>query len=193
MRLVDALKLICPVNSNKYVCTVNFNKSLNSKIVNPVNLCVLVILVNLFVINNVCKSFFVGYWRHVILFLILLFHVVSVNTSVFNRTILHMIIFTNIHMTNLIFINLFKCAHVILVYYFLFIAGRPFEYLSLGIFVIFKHFFKGALSGLKQFLVTENHLKMMKNAFYFTSKALFVLKIFKFLSWLFGHVSKWLD
>ena len=34
---------------------------------------------------------------------------------------------------------------------------------------------------------------MMKNAFYFTSKALFVLKIFKFLSWLFGHVAKRLD
>ena len=31
---------------------------------------------------------------------------------------------------------------------------------------------------------------MMKNAFYFTSKALFVLKIFKFLSRLFGHVLK---
>ena len=28
----------------------------------------------------------------------------------------------------------------------------------------------------------------MKNAFYFTLKALFVLKIFKFLAWLFGHV-----
>ena len=41
---------------------------------------------------------------------------------------------------------------------------------------------KGALSGLKQFLATESPLKMMKNAFYFTSKALFVLKIFKFLS-----------
>ena len=33
----------------------------------------------------------------------------------------------------------------------------------------------------------------MKNAFYFTSKALFVLKIFKFLSWLFEHVAKRLD
>ena len=32
--------------------------------------------------------------------------------------------------------------------------------------------------------------KMMKNAFYFISKPLFVLKIFKFLSWLFGHVEK---
>ena len=40
--------------------------------------------------------------------------------------------------------------------------------------------FKGALSGLRQFLATERRLKMIKNAFYFTSKALFVLKIFKF-------------
>ena len=47
---------------------------------------------------------------------------------------------------------------------------------------------KGALSGLRQFLATESPLKMMKNAFYFTSKPLFVLKIFKFLSWLFGHL-----
>ena len=34
---------------------------------------------------------------------------------------------------------------------------------------------------------------MIKNASYFTSKALFVLKIFKFLSRLFGHVAKRLD
>ena len=35
----------------------------------------------------------------------------------------------------------------------------------------------------------------MKKAFYFTLKALFVLKIFKFLVWLFGHVEKttWLE
>ena len=52
---------------------------------------------------------------------------------------------------------------------------------------------KGALSGLTQFLATESSLEMMKNGFYFTSKALFVLKIFKFLFWLFGHVSKRLD
>ena len=45
----------------------------------------------------------------------------------------------------------------------------------------------------RQFLAAESSLKMMKNAFYFTSKALFVLKIFKFLSWLFGHVAKELD
>ena len=41
---------------------------------------------------------------------------------------------------------------------------------------------KGALSGLRKFLATESPLKMMKNVFYFISKALFVLKIFKFLS-----------
>ena len=42
--------------------------------------------------------------------------------------------------------------------------------------------FKGAFSGLRQILTTENSLKMMENAFYFTSKAFFVLKIFKLLS-----------
>ena len=34
---------------------------------------------------------------------------------------------------------------------------------------------------------------MIKNALYFTSKALFVLKILKFLCWLFDHVAKRLD
>ena len=47
---------------------------------------------------------------------------------------------------------------------------------------------KGALSGLRQYFATERPLKMMKNAFYFTLKALFVPKIFKFLSSVFGHV-----
>ena len=41
---------------------------------------------------------------------------------------------------------------------------------------------KKALLGLRQFLANERPLKMMKNAFYFTLKALFFLKIFKFLS-----------
>ena len=53
--------------------------------------------------------------------------------------------------------------------------------------------FKDALSGLRPFLVTETPLKMMKNAFYFTLKALFVLKVFKFLSCLFDHVGKRVD
>ena len=41
---------------------------------------------------------------------------------------------------------------------------------------------KGTFSDLRQFLANEGPLKVMKNAFYFASKALFVLKIFKFLS-----------
>ena len=49
---------------------------------------------------------------------------------------------------------------------------------------------KGALSGLRQFLATERPFKMMKNTFYFTLKGLFISKIFKFLSWLVGHVEK---
>ena len=52
---------------------------------------------------------------------------------------------------------------------------------------------KGALSDLRQFLVNESPLKMMENAFYFTPKALFILKIFTFLSSLFGHLAKRLD
>ena len=40
--------------------------------------------------------------------------------------------------------------------------------------------FKGAFSGLRYFLLTESPLKMMENAFYFTLKGLFLLKIFSF-------------
>ena len=54
-------------------------------------------------------------------------------------------------------------------------------------------FLTGALSGLGQFLATKSFLKMMKKGFYFTSKALFVLKIFKFLYCLFGDAAKRLD
>ena len=39
-------------------------------------------------------------------------------------------------------------------------------------------------------LQLKRSLKMMKNSFYFPLKAFFLLKIFKFLSWLFGHVEK---
>ena len=52
---------------------------------------------------------------------------------------------------------------------------------------------KGALLHLRQYLAIKRSLKMMKNALDFTSKALFVLNIFKFLSRLFGHVAKGLD
>ena len=54
---------------------------------------------------------------------------------------------------------------------------------------------KGAVSGLcfRQFLSTKSPLKIMKNAFYFTLKAILVLKILRFSSSLFGHVEKRLD
>ena len=41
----------------------------------------------------------------------------------------------------------------------------------------------------------DNPPKMMKSAFYFILKALFVFKIFEFLFWRFGHVEKtaWLE
>ena len=39
---------------------------------------------------------------------------------------------------------------------------------------------KGALSGQRQFSAVESPLKLMKNAFLFTSKALFVRTIYKF-------------
>ena len=48
---------------------------------------------------DIRKPFFVDYWKHVTLFLILLFFAVSINTSVFNRTVLYMILFINIRMT----------------------------------------------------------------------------------------------
>ena len=56
--------------------------------------------------------------------------------------------------------------------------------------------FKVGLSPSKKICViyvTESPLKTMKNAFYFILKAFFVIKIFMFLSWLFGHVGKSLD
>ena len=48
-------------------------------------------------------------------------------------------------------------------------------------------YLKGTFSGQRHFLANENALKMMKNAFYLTLEALFVLKIFRFLSRLFVH------
>ena len=41
---------------------------------------------------------------------------------------------------------------------------------------------------MRQSLATENLLKMTKNVFYFTLKAIFVLKIFICLCWIFGHI-----
>ena len=57
--------------------------------------------------------------------------------------------------------------------------------------------FKGRLSLSKKkaffFYFNELPLKMMKNSFYSTLKALFFLEIFTFLSWLFGYLENRLD
>ena len=50
--------------------------------------------------------------------------------------------------------------------------------------------FKGTLLALRQILATEGPLKMTKNAFCFTLKALFVLRIFKFFPRLFSSSRK---
>ena len=51
-------------------------------------------------------------------------------------------------------------------------------------------FYKGGLVPSKKICFNKSPLKMMKNVFYLILKALFVLKIFKFLSWLFDHVDQ---
>ena len=49
---------------------------------------------------------------------------------------------------------------------------------------------KCPISYLRQFRAIESPLKMMKNALDFMLKALFVLEISKFSSWIFGYVKK---
>ena len=59
---------------------------------------------------------------------------------------------------------------------------RNHQYVDFSFYYKFSNFLlkqiKGTLSGLTQFLATESPLKIMKNAFCFTLKALFALKIF---------------
>ena len=59
------------------------------------------------------------------------------------------------------------------------------------IFIIF--FSKSSIATKTSHLPKK--VALMKIAFYFILKALSVLKIFKFLSWVFGHVEKtaWLE
>ena len=90
-------------------------------------------------------------------------------------------------------LNLCFRWHILRSYHF--VAGVTFKHLQ-------KCNHSGTLTGflflkshshvLKKFFICFNDSpsKMMKNAFYFILKALFVLKIFKFSSWLFGHVEK---
>ena len=62
-------------------------------------------------------------------------------------------------------------------------------FLIIEIFIVFKV----ELSPSKKLFFidfNEKPLKVMKNAFWFMLKALFVLEMFTFLPWLFGHVEK---
>ena len=43
-------------------------------------------------------------------------------------------------------------------------------------------YFKGPLLSLRKYMAIERPLKIMKNAFYFTLRALFAFKIFKYFS-----------
>ena len=65
-------------------------------------------------------------------------------------------------------------------------------------YIMYLALVKVRLSASKQnsfYLPQWNPFKNDENCFYYILKALFVLKIFKFLSWLFGHVEKtaWLE
>ena len=79
-----------------------------------------------------------------------------------------------------------------------FMSGRPTPHkamspLKFDIFLIFPNLLKSDSHLPKKFIFVcfnESLLKLMKNSFYFILKALFVLKIFKFLSWHFGHVEE---
>ena len=119
------------MNSNKSVYPVDVCKSGGSADVRkPVYLV------------DIRKPFFVDDWKHVTLFSILLFFAVSINTNVFNGTILYMILFMSIYITYLIFSKFFKCTFVILIGYLFYIGDKLFKYLFLEIFIICQYFFK---------------------------------------------------
>ena len=64
-------------------------------------------------------------------------------------------------------------------------------FFCLGLFLLRRDTFEQPFWG--NFLATESPLEMIKSAFYLILKSLFVFKIFKFLSRLFGHAEKRLD
>ena len=72
---------------------------------------------------------------------------------------------------------------------FLMMQENPFQQMSL---ITFSFILKSRSHLPKKIVICfiESSLKMTKRNFYFILKVLFVLKIFKFLSWLFGHAGK---
>ena len=66
------------------------------------------------------------------------------------------------------------------VQFFLYIYIFTKYFVAISYVTFLMHFsIKDRLACLRQFLATESPLKLMKNAFNFTLKAIFVLKIFK--------------
>ena len=92
---IDVHKSIGPANFHKPVYPTDVCKSLR-----PIDICKPLCLV------DICNPYFVDYWRDVIFS-------VSLNTSLFNRTVLYMIIHINIHIIYLIFTKIFKCTYII--------------------------------------------------------------------------------
>ena len=90
-----------------------------------------------------------------------------------------------LNMINKIRHSLFQISYFIQIPYFCFLISSC---ISALVRATPEHFL-----GLRQVLVTGSPLKIIKHAFCFLFKTLFVLKIFNFLSLLFCHVEKWLD
>ena len=133
---VSSSKPVCPVNSSKPVRPIDVCKSArpvsSNESVYHVDVCKSVAPVDVrkpICLVDIRKHFFIEFWRHTSLFLILLFFAVSVNTIAFNRTILYMILFVNVYMTYLIFTNFFfKCTFVISI---VFLYILEIEYLNI--------------------------------------------------------------
>ena len=81
----------------------------------------------------------------------------------------------------------FQCSACLVV------APSTCTFSTINFFRAHSQVFSISIVTLRKFLATESPLKMVKNAFCFNSRALFVLKMFKFLSWHFSHASKRLD
>ena len=74
-------------------------------------------------------------------------------------------------------------------------TGVLYNFFKLLYVYLFTHLFLiwRPTTGSKTITSNWNSLKMVKNVFCFILKAFFVLKILKFMFWLFGHVGKGLD
>ena len=108
----------------------------------------------------------------------------------FSNTWVYLYTQINIWVYLYLYLN-FYCTDYVFFFTFISLTSDSNHIWNHSHYSICKHL--NAFSCLRHFLATESPLKMMKNAFYFTFKALCILKIFKFLSLLSDHAKKWLD